>query len=57
MTDIRMGVPSKPVGPWSDPAYRLCDRLDYGPWCRSDQSGSSAGCQRYWPPTWLAIRG
>ena len=27
------------------------------PWCKSSQSGSSAGCRRYWPPTWLAIRG
>jgi hypothetical protein len=27
------------------------------PWCRSGQSEWSAGWLRYWPPTWLAIRG
>ena len=31
--------------------------LDCGPWCKSGQSGSSAGCRRYWPLTSLAIRG
>src|SRR5882672_12053113 len=39
----------------SDPSY---NNLWVGlrPWCKSGQSGSSAGCRRYWPPTWLAIR-
>jgi class 3 adenylate cyclase len=31
--------------------------LDCEPWCKNRQSGSNADCLRYWPPTWLAIRG
>ena len=35
----------------------VTSRLDCGPWCGSGQSGSNAGCRRYWPLTSLAIRG
>src|SRR6516225_3841 len=40
----------------SDPSYNTL-WLGCGSWCRNGQSGSSAGCRRYWPPTWLATLG
>src|SRR4051794_33794603 len=40
----------------ADPSYSIYG-LDCEPWCRNREVGSCVGCRRFWPPTWLAIRG